>query len=59
MVESAQILDIYIYIYIYIYEVHKFLDINHLSKLKHDQINNLNRPINCKEINTVINVFNL
>jgi hypothetical protein len=39
--------------------MHKFLDRYHLSKLNQDQINNVNRPIDPKEIYMLINVFHL
>ena len=37
--------------------MHDFLDRHHLSKLNIDQVNNLNRPINPREIQVVIKSF--
>ena len=36
-------------------EMDNFLDRYHIPKLNQDQVSNLNRPINCKEIEAVIN----
>ena len=38
-------------------EMDNFLDRYHIPKLNQDQVNNLNRPITCKEIEAVITIL--